>query len=394
MAPPRRLYRDPKGPIGGVASGMAAYFEVDPVIVRLMWIVALLTGVGFPAYLVSWLVIPKAKVWPPDGYAQPASRDTRSAAIVSGLVIVGLAALIGKGIDGMGDLLLPAALIGFGVFLLNERSARASEAEAPTAPRPPAAAGASAAWAEAGGSWAHASGSQAGASTGSAPHSHDAADGPNGIVTPAVLSLLALAAGVCWALAAAGLVHPTVTGFVAGGLVLVGLGLLASLWLGRAPGLTLLGAGFTAVLVVSSAVEPWVQRAREFQAQGLDIDPLKHLYQGVGDRKFEPESLAELQPVYGLGVGELTLDLSQLDFSGTSHDVEVQLGMGNATIIVPEDVSLEAHGNTALGTASALDVTSEGMGVSVDASDPALGAGTLRVRFSVGMGEGMVRREE
>jgi len=66
-AAPRRLYRDPKGPLGGVASGLAAYFDIDPVIVRLLWIVALLLGPGAPAYLVCWVVVPKAKSWPPPG---------------------------------------------------------------------------------------------------------------------------------------------------------------------------------------------------------------------------------------------------------------------------------------------------------------------------------------
>lgn len=372
--PPRRLYRDPFGPVGGVASGLAAYFEIDPVIVRLLWIVALLTGIGFPAYLVSWMVIPKAKVWPPAGYAQPAPRETRSAAIVSGLIIVGLAALIGQGVDGMGELLLPAALIGFGVYLLNQRSSAAGEAATADA--------------AAGSPWPEA--------TTGAPHapSASAAAGPPSLVTPTVLSLLAIAAGVCWALAAAGLVQPTAVGLAAGGLVLVGLGLLASLWLGPAPGLTFLGLGLTGVLVVASAVEPWLQKAREFQTSTLAPLKLDQFKATMGDREFAPASLAELQPVYGLGMGELTVDLSQLDFTDTTRDVEVQLGMGKLTVIVPDDVKVEASGLAGLGKVSVLDVESEGMSASAEATDPALNAGTLRVKFSVGLGEGMVRREE
>jgi hypothetical protein len=213
-------------------------------------------------------------------------------------------------------------------------------------------------------------------------------------VTPTVLSLLAIAAGVCWALAAAGVLQPSVAGLAAGGLVLVGLGLLASLWLGRAPGLALLGMGLTGVLLVASAVEPWMARAREFQATDmahLKLDQLRGL---AGDRRFDPQSLAELEPVYGLGMGELTVDLSEIDFTGATRDVEIQLGMGKATVIVPEDVHVEIDGQVALGKASALELTSEGMGATVQTSDAALDAGTLRVKFAVGLGEGMVRREE
>jgi hypothetical protein len=156
----------------------------------------------------------------------------------------------------------------------------------------------------------------------------------------------------------------------------------------------LLGIGLTGVLVMASAVEPWVQRAREFQASSFAPLKLGKMGGSVGDRHFAPASLAELQPMYGLGMGELTLDLSQLDFSDTTRDVELQLGMGKIAVIVPADVNVEVHGQAAMGKATALDTTSEGMGVTVDASDPALSAGTLHVKFSVGLGEGDVRREE
>src|SRR4051812_35082142 len=68
---PRRLYREPRGPLGGGAGGLAAYFEIDPVIVRLLWIVSTLAGLGVPAYFVCWAVIPRAPSWPPPGYERP-----------------------------------------------------------------------------------------------------------------------------------------------------------------------------------------------------------------------------------------------------------------------------------------------------------------------------------
>lgn len=56
----KRLYRfrtDRK--IAGVCGGLAAYFGIDPVIPRLIWVVlALGAGVGILAYLICWLVIP------------------------------------------------------------------------------------------------------------------------------------------------------------------------------------------------------------------------------------------------------------------------------------------------------------------------------------------------
>lgn len=58
-----RLLRDPYDKvIGGVCSGIAHYFDIDPVIVRLVMVVLFLTaGIGFLAYIIAWMVIPAAK---------------------------------------------------------------------------------------------------------------------------------------------------------------------------------------------------------------------------------------------------------------------------------------------------------------------------------------------
>lgn len=58
-----RLYRNVDDQIiGGVGSGVAAYFGVDPTIVRLvMFIIIFFGGFGFLLYLVLWLIVPAAK---------------------------------------------------------------------------------------------------------------------------------------------------------------------------------------------------------------------------------------------------------------------------------------------------------------------------------------------
>jgi len=46
--------------IAGVCSGVAEYFNLDPTLVRLIWIVLLFFfGVGLFAYLILWLIAPK-----------------------------------------------------------------------------------------------------------------------------------------------------------------------------------------------------------------------------------------------------------------------------------------------------------------------------------------------
>jgi phage shock protein C len=45
--------------IGGVCAGFARYFEVDVILVRVLWLaIALATGVGFLAYLAAWMIMP------------------------------------------------------------------------------------------------------------------------------------------------------------------------------------------------------------------------------------------------------------------------------------------------------------------------------------------------
>ncbi len=58
-----RLLRDPYDKvIGGVCSGLAHYFDVDPVIIRLVMVVLFLSaGIGFLAYIIAWMVIPAAR---------------------------------------------------------------------------------------------------------------------------------------------------------------------------------------------------------------------------------------------------------------------------------------------------------------------------------------------
>lgn len=56
----KRLTRDTGNKlIGGVCSGLANYLDVDPTIVRVVWVLLVLgAGFGALAYLVCWLVIP------------------------------------------------------------------------------------------------------------------------------------------------------------------------------------------------------------------------------------------------------------------------------------------------------------------------------------------------
>lgn len=60
---PHRYYRDADGRIfAGVCSGLALYFNVDVMLVRILAVILLFCGgIGFWAYIILWLVCPEAR---------------------------------------------------------------------------------------------------------------------------------------------------------------------------------------------------------------------------------------------------------------------------------------------------------------------------------------------
>jgi len=59
----KRLYRDPENSvIGGVCGGLAAYFSVDSVIFRLLFVIFFFAGgASILVYIILWIVLPKAE---------------------------------------------------------------------------------------------------------------------------------------------------------------------------------------------------------------------------------------------------------------------------------------------------------------------------------------------
>jgi phage shock protein C len=75
---PKRLVRDTRhGMIAGVAAGIGQYLDVDPVLVRLAFVLLVFAnGLGLLAYLICWLVVPRAEAaaGTPEGAGSAAGR--------------------------------------------------------------------------------------------------------------------------------------------------------------------------------------------------------------------------------------------------------------------------------------------------------------------------------
>ena len=57
----KKLYlSDTDKKIGGVCGGLAQYFDIDPIIMRILWFVAVFFyGIGIIPYLAFWLIVPR-----------------------------------------------------------------------------------------------------------------------------------------------------------------------------------------------------------------------------------------------------------------------------------------------------------------------------------------------
>lgn len=67
----KKLYRSNKDKmLGGVAGGLAEYFEIDPTLVRIIFVVSLFAGgAGVLAYIILWIVVPEE----PYSFSSPVS---------------------------------------------------------------------------------------------------------------------------------------------------------------------------------------------------------------------------------------------------------------------------------------------------------------------------------
>ena len=113
-----RLVRDPETFFGGVLSGIANRYGWDTSLTRLGFVVALLMsgGTAILAYLLAWMIIPRARFWPPVVRKRVRAFSGRDI----GLALIGVALLvvIGVGAGRAASVIVPLVLVGGGVWML------------------------------------------------------------------------------------------------------------------------------------------------------------------------------------------------------------------------------------------------------------------------------------
>ena len=136
----RRLYRSRKNRVfKGVAGGIGEYFGIDPVLVRLAFLLTFaMGGAGVVAYILAWVLLPRR----PKGQAVPPTPRTNGLEVLHNrslgvwiLVAIGAGFILDQlNLNIAGDRLWPLLLVGGGlIVLMRRRDAGAGTADTATA---------------------------------------------------------------------------------------------------------------------------------------------------------------------------------------------------------------------------------------------------------------------
>jgi phage shock protein PspC (stress-responsive transcriptional regulator)/predicted membrane protein len=327
---PRRLYRARRDRmIRGVAGGLGHYFNVDPIFFRIAFVaLTFFGGAGIFLYLAFWIFVPT------EGEEGVAPRPPGRALTVAGIVVLILAALAlldPWGHDGggwgwgwwWGGFLFPTILVAVaGVLLWRYFEGRRDGGDGP---------GAS-------------------AQTGGAGPDAPAATGSGGGVNASwilgrIALVVAIAAGATFLFFGSGIAAAAGGGVVVAAIVVaIGVMLIIAAFNG--------GARWLIVPALLMAFPVGVVSAAD-----VDLDG------GVGERNYKPTNALDVRDHYKLGMGGLEIDLRDVNLPRGDRAMEVELGIGGATVIVPRDVCATLDARVGAGYARLFDRDSAGLDV-------------------------------
>jgi phage shock protein PspC (stress-responsive transcriptional regulator) len=389
--------------VAGVAAAIARRYDIDPTLVRIGFVVATLSGgIGAALYIAGWIALPEE--------AGPVPVRPRRGIAVVGLV-AGVAMLLGWWGDGPGAAPFLAAAIAVGLLFLLHRdrgdrggAPATAGLDAPTVVTPTA--DGVTLTKETGPSFveADAPAPESVATPpswdplGAAPFAWDLPE-PSPVaapaeparrrlpVTPVTLGLALLAGGATAIILLLGgaLTLPDVPVILGVLLATVGAGLLVGAF-------TRSGRGLIPIALLLSALT-W----------GALSVPAHVLRSGdMGELNVRPLSVAQVQPVYQRSLGEVDVDLSQVDLSvppgGDARPVRtrVEVGAGDVTVIVPPDADVTVDGSARVGTVEFADRSQDGTDIHLqetDLGEDGVSSGRpLLVDIDMGAGSAEVRR--
>jgi phage shock protein PspC (stress-responsive transcriptional regulator) len=316
--PPRRLTRSSSDRlIGGVAGGLGRHLDVDPLAIRITFVIlSFAGGIGIIGYVLGLIFVPSD-----DPDAEPV-RWGLARTVGAGLVAVAAFALLTPHwLWGPGVPLLVIA--GAVVFLLVRVTREDGATNATHAGRV-------------------------------------AAKIALGVV------LVALAAGGFVAAAAGAALGGGI--LVAGLVIACGVALVGGAFRG--------GARWLAVPALVLAVPLGAVAATDLDIRGT-----------WGDRTFRPATAAELAGGYDMGAGSMMIDLRDVDLPAGQTDLNVDLGLGEVKLLVPEDLCVTTDAAVGVGVVNTGDGDQGGVDLDIEDRVPvAPGVEHLNLIADVGIG--------
>ena len=419
MPPPfrRRIYRLRNDRmLAGVASGLAAHLDVDPIWIRLAFVITTFTGgFGVILYIAGWVLMPEepyggvplpygSSAVPTGAQKAPHGHGRGTdARLIVGVVFLIVAVIVLAGTFDFHDsgLIWGAALIGVGVLLL------VGDSGFGRSPVPPGSVPVDAAHTvgftpPAPGPYTPPPGTYTAPPAGAyaaygptVPYSYNPAGplayagpsyrAPGWSPTPAApaggvrlgpltLAVMLLIIGVAAVLDNAGVVHLTVALGFGLAFVVLGVALVVGSRFGRSH--WLVGLGLCLIPFAAAAL--------------LIPEPLSG---GVGQVHFAPQTVSAVQPAYRLAAGQLTVDLSGVEVGGQNLTVTVSDAVGQLVVIVPADISVDVTSKVGAGEMSLLGRTNSGVQIashwarSIAGATGVASSGTLDLNLSVGCGQ-------
>jgi phage shock protein PspC (stress-responsive transcriptional regulator) len=319
--------------IGGVASGIGDFLNVDPLLIRIAFVgLMVFGGLGLLLYVGGWLLIPEET-----GNDSIAEQLLDRTGLTTRRFLLGMLFLIGGFlfISGLnGGVAAPEFATALGaaivVIIIGALFLRAGQPDQAAAGLPVAKAGAPATVA-----------APAAPVARPAPRRRPRPRSPLAAyvlgATLAAIGLLALATNVAGA-------DVDLGQFFGLALGVIGIGLVVGTWWGHARVLILLG-----LLILPFAIG----------ASFITV-PIEG---GLGYHRFSPTSRAELRDEYRLVGGSVVLDLTDIQGDDEPIVITASVAMGEIFVALPEDASFEIDAAVGAGTMTLLGDWKEGTSI-------------------------------
>ncbi len=192
-------------------------------------------------------------------------------------------------------------------------------------------------------------------------------------VTSVTLAAAALVVGVLAVLDELTDLDITAATYFGASAIVIGVGVVASFFIGRALPLIPLGLLALAGMVVAPAVDATLSG-------------------GFGERRYVITDVANLDDEYQVGAGSIDLDLRDLTLTG-DRTITVDVGAGYSEIRVPADVRVVVTATSRFGHVDVLGTFQEGVGNRLSITEPGTAdAPTLTIESDVTFGYTEIRR--